>query len=348
MRQVLKVIVLGSIACLLMGFASTWGVNYWQAGRFEEATDNAYIRGDITSLAPRVAGYVTKVNVDDNAMVKAGDVLFTIDDKDYRARLAQTEANLAAARAALANNRAEQQLQQATIIQVDAQRQAAVASRLLTEQNLARALNLVRANVATRAQVEAMQSARDQANSTVEAAEAALAAQRSKLSVIAAQREAAEASIAQATAARDLVRIDLENTVVRAPIDGVIGNRQVRLGRYVTPGQALIDIVPVANIWVVANFKETQLEHMKIGQNVRITVDGFRDVKIEGVVTSFAPGSGSAFSLLPSDNATGNFVRVVQRVPVKISLSGNPLSGRLVPGLSAKVAVWIGSPEEAK
>jgi membrane fusion protein, multidrug efflux system len=341
MRRVLKIVILGSIACLLMGFASTWGVEYWQTGRFEEATDNAYIRGDITSLAPRVSGYVTRVNVEDNAAVKAGDVLFTIDDRDYRARLAQTEANLAAARATLANNRAEHEFQQAVIAQVDAQRQAAVTSQLLAERNLARVLNLVRTQATSQAQVDVMQAQRDQANSNVLAAEAALAAQRRKLAVIAAQKQAAEAAIAQATAARDLVRIDLRNTEVRAPIDGVIGNRQVRLGRYVTPGQALIDIVPVANVWVIANFKETQLEHIRIGQPVRIRVDGFSDVGIEGVVASFAPGSGSAFSLLPADNATGNFVRVVQRVPVKIRLSGNPLPGRLVPGLSAKVAVRI-------
>jgi membrane fusion protein (multidrug efflux system) len=345
MRRVLKIIILGSIACLLMGFASTWGVEYWQTGRFEEATDNAYMRGDITSLAPRVAGYITRINVEDNAAVKAGDLLFTIDDRDYRARLAQTEANLAAARARLANNRAEHDLQQAVIAQVDAQRQAAVASQLLAERNLSRVLNLVRTQATSQAQVDVMQAQRDQANSAVMAAEAALAAQRRRLAVIAAQKQAAEAAIAQATAARDLVRIDLRNTEVRAPIDGVIGNRQVRLGRYVTPGQALIDIVPVADIWVVANFKETQLEHMKIGQPVRISVDGFSDVKIKGVVASFAPGSGSAFSLLPADNATGNFVRVVQRIPVKIRLSSNPMPGRLVPGLSARVAVRISAAE---
>lgn len=341
MRRILKIAILVSIAGLLMGFAGTWGLQYWQTGRFEETTDDAYIRGDITSLAPRVAGYVTKIDVEDNAAVKAGKVLFTIDDRDYRARLAQTEANLAAARATLANNRAEYELQQAIIAQADAQRQATVASQLLAERNLSRVLNLVRTQATSQAQVDVMQAQRDQANSAVVAAEAALAAQRRKLDVIAAQKQAAEAAIAQATAARDLVRIDLRNTEVRAPIDGVIGNRQVRLGRYVTPGQALIDIVPVADVWIIANFKETQLEHIKIGQPVRISVDGFSDVAIEGVVASFAPGSGSAFSLLPADNATGNFIRVVQRVPVKIRLSSNPLPGRLVPGLSAKVAVRV-------
>jgi membrane fusion protein (multidrug efflux system) len=131
--------------------------------------------------------------------------------------------------------------------------------------------------------------------------------------------------------------------VVRAPVDGVIGNRQVRVGRLVAPGAALLDIVPVTDVWIVANFKETQLEHIRPGQHARITVDGYPDETLQGVVDSFAPGSGSAFSLLPADNATGNFVRVVQRVPVKIRFANNPLPGRLVPGLSARVEIDRGS-----
>jgi membrane fusion protein (multidrug efflux system) len=149
--------------------------------------------------------------------------------------------------------------------------------------------------------------------------------------------------VAQARAARDLAQIDLDNTVIRAPVDGVIGNRQVRLGRLVAPGASLLDLVPVTDVWVVANFKETQMEHLRPGQRVRIEVDGYANARLEGVVDSFAPGSGAAFSLLPADNATGNFVRVVQRVPVKIRLVRNPLPGRLVPGLSARVAVDGGS-----
>ena len=322
MRSFLKIGILGGLACLLMGFASTWGVEYWQTGRFEEATDNAYIRGDITSLAPRVAGYVTSLNVEDNAVVKAGDLLFKIDDKDYRARFAQTEANIAAAHAALANNRAEHEFQQATIAQAAAQRQAATASQLLSERNLARVLNLVRTNATSQAQVDLMEAARDQANATVAAAEAAVSAQRRKLDVIRAQKQAAEAALAQATAARELVRIDLANTEVRAPIDGVVGNRQIRLGRYVTPGQAVIDIVPVANVWVIANFKETQLTKIRPGQKAEVRVDTFSGTVFTGTVDSISAGTGSRFSLLPPENATGNWVKVVQRVPVKILLDG--------------------------
>jgi membrane fusion protein (multidrug efflux system) len=161
--------------------------------------------------------------------------------------------------------------------------------------------------------------------------------------VLASQLEAAVAAMAQAEAARDLAQIDLDNTVVRAPIDGVVGNRQVRLGRLVAPGTSLLDIVPVNDVWVVANFKETQIEHIRPGQRARVTVDGYPHRTIEGFVDSFAPGSGSAFTLLPTDNATGNFIRVVQRVPVKIRFSSNPLPGRVVPGLSARVEIDRGS-----
>jgi membrane fusion protein, multidrug efflux system len=167
-------------------------------------------------------------------------------------------------------------------------------------------------------------------------------AQQQRIAVLAAQREAAIAAVAQAEAARDIAQIDLENTVVRAPVSGVVGNRQVRIGRLVAPGGSLLDIVPL-DVWVVANFKETQLEHIRPGQAVRIAVDSYPGEAFEGVVDSFAPGSGSAFSLLPPDNATGNFVRVVQRVPVKIRFVGKPMPGRVVPGLSARVEIDRGN-----
>ncbi len=175
------------------------------------------------------------------------------------------------------------------------------------------------------------------------AASATVEAQQQRIAVLATQREAAVAAVAQAQAARDLAQIDLGHTVVRAPVDGVIGNRQVRIGRLVAPGAALLDIVPVNDVWVVANFKETQVEHIRPGQRARITVDGYPNERIEGVVDSFAPGSGSAFTMLPVDNATGNFIHVVQRVPVKIRFANNPLPGRLVPGLSARVEIDLGS-----
>lgn len=315
----------------------------WASADADASTDNAYVRGDITSLASRVGGYVTAVEVEDNQNVRAGDVLFRIDDRDYRARLAQAEANVEAAVARLANADQEIRLQHISVGQADAQRRAAVADLTLARQTNERRRALVDAGFVTRAQVDESDAARLRAEAGLSASTASTDAQRQRIDVLAAQREAAVAAIAQAEAARELARIDLENTVVRAPISGVVGNRQIRVGRLVAPGVALLDIVPVGDLFVVANFKETQVERIRPGQEARIRIDGYPDLTLDGVVDSFAPGSGSSFSLIPPDNATGNFVRVVQRVPVKIRLRGNPLQGRLVPGLSARVEIQTGA-----
>jgi membrane fusion protein (multidrug efflux system) len=297
------------------------------------------VRGDVTSLAPKVGGYVTAVQVADNQTVRAGDVLFRIDDRDYRARLAQAEANVEAAQARLASIDAETSLQRATIRQATAQRQSGLAELNLARKTSDRRRELIRSSAVSQAQVDESDAALSKAEAAVAAAAATIEAQKQRIAVLASQREAAVAAVAQAEAARDLAQIDLDNTVVHAPVDGVIGNRQVRIGRLVAPGASLLDIVPVRDVWVVANFKETQVEHIRPGQRVRIIVDGYRHTTLDGVVDSFAPGSGSAFSMLPTDNATGNFVRVVQRVPVKIRFTNNPLPGRLVPGLSARVDI---------
>ncbi|OCP25162.1 MULTISPECIES: HlyD family secretion protein [unclassified Ensifer] len=333
--------VVGLLLCLgaVIAVAGGWA---WARPSGEVSTDNAYVRGDVTSLAPKVGGYVTTVEVDDNQTVGTGQVLFRIDDRDYRARLAQAVANVEAAQARLINVNAESELQRALIRQAEAQRRSAVAEMNLATKAYGRRRELIRSNTISQAHVDESDAARSRAEASVSAASATVEAQQQRIAVLAAQREAAVAAVAQAEAARDLAQIDLESTVVRAPVSGVVGNRQVRVGRLVAPGNALLDIVPVAGVWVVANFKETQLEHIRPGQRARIRVDGYPNEALEGVVDSFAPGSGSAFSLLPADNATGNFVRVVQRVPVKIRFAGNPLPGRLVPGLSARVAIELG------
>ena len=331
--------VIGSLLCLGSVMIVVAGWTYAHSG--ETSTDNAYIRGDVTSLAPKVAGYVTAVEVQDNQTVHAGDVLFRIDDRDYRARLAQAEANVEAAQARLANVDAEIPLQDALIRQAEAQKRSSVAEMNLATKASDRRRELIRTNAVSQAQVDESNAALSKAEAAVSAAAATVEAQKQRIAVLASQREAAVAAVAQAQAARDLAQIDLDNTVVQAPVDGVIGNRQVRVGRLVAPGTSLL--VPIRDVWVVANFKETQIEHIRPGQRVRIIVDGYSNQPLQGVVDSFAPGSGSAFSMLPTDNATGNFVRVVQRVPVKIRFASNPLPGRLVPGLSARVDVDHGS-----
>ncbi|MGB3389627.1 MAG: HlyD family secretion protein [Pseudaminobacter sp.] len=323
---------IGAVAVVTAGWV-------WAGAGSTISTDNAYVRADLTSLAPKVAGYVTAVEVVDNQAVRAGDVLFRIDDRDYRARLAQAEANVEAAQARLANVDAEIQLQHALVRQAEAQKLAAVAELEFATKASDRRRELVRSSAVSRAQVDESDAARSRAEAGVSAATATVEAQKQRITVLAAQREAALAGVAQACAARDLAQIDLDNTVVRAPVDGVVGNRQVRVGRLVAPGASLIDLVPVRNVWVVANFKETQIEHIRLGQRVRVAIDAYPEQMFEGEVDSFAPGSGSAFSLLPADNATGNFVRVVQRIPVKIRVLDNPIPGRLVPGLSARVEI---------
>jgi membrane fusion protein (multidrug efflux system) len=327
---------LGAVAVVASGW--TWARSYGEA-----STDNAYVRGDVTSLAPKVAGYVTTVEVEDNQSVRAGDVLFRIDDRDYRARLAQAAANVEAAQARLTNVDADTQLQHALIRQAEAQKRSSEAEMTLAIKASDRRRELIRTSSVSQAQVDESDAARSRAEASVSAASATVEAQQQRIAVLATQREAAVAALAQTRAARDLAQIDLDSTVVHAPVAGVIGNRQVRIGRLVAPGAPLLDIVPVNDVWVIANFKETQIEHIRPGQRARITIDGFPNEMLEGVVDSFAPGSGSAFSLLPADNATGNFIRVVQRVPVKIRFVGNPLPGRLVPGLSARVEIDLGS-----
>lgn len=342
MAQLSKKKLAGLVLCLGAVVVVTAGWSYARTIG-QTSTDNAYIRGDVTSLAPKVAGYVTAVDIEDNQTVRAGDVLFRIDDRDYRARLAQAVADVEAAQARLTNVDAEVQLQHALVRQADAERRAAVAQLNLAKITSDRGHKLLRSSAVGQEEVDERDAALSKADAGVSAASATLDAERQRIAVLATQREAAIAAVAHAQAVRDLAQIDLDDTVVRAPVDGVIGNRQVRIGRLVAPGTPLVDIVPVNDVWVVANFKETQVEHLQPGQRVRITVDGYPDQILDGVVDSFAPGSGSAFSMLPADNATGNFVRVVQRVPVKIRFANNPLPGRLVPGLSARVEIDRGS-----
>ena len=334
--------LVGLLLCLsaVVVLAAGWAVLRFDA---EAYTDNAYVRGNVTSIAPRVGGYVTTVAIGDNQVVQAGDVLFRIDDRDYRARLAQAGATVEAALARLTNVDAQIELQHALVRQAQAQELSAKAELTLASKASSRHRELVRSHTISQAAVDESDAARSRAEAAVAAAAAAIDAQQERIAVLSTAREAAAAAVDQARAARDLAQIDLDNTVVRAPVDGIVGNRQVRVGRLVSPSAPLLDLVPVDDVWIVANFKETQVGRIRPGQRVRITVDAYPEETFAGEVDSFAPGSGSAFSLLPADNATGNFVRVVQRVPVKIRLVDNPLPGRLVPGLSARVEIDGGS-----
>lgn len=302
-------------------------------------TDNAYVQGDITSIAPKVSGYVTDVMVDDNTPVKKGDVLFRIDDRDYRARRSQALANTATAKANVMNAEASIALQKATITQAEAQNKAAVAALEQTRQELNRQRRMRNESATSERLFEAAQSMFTQAVAAQEGTLANLEVQQKKLDVAQAQLESAKGMLAQAEAALMIAELDLQNTIISAPVAGVTANRKVRPGRYAVPGSPLLDVVPTDSVWVVANFKETQLQGIAPGQAVNIRVDGYPNVVLRGRVDSLAAGTGSAFSLLPPDNATGNFIRIVQRVPVKITLAEHELRGRLVPGLSVRVTI---------
>ncbi len=334
-------------AGIVLGLACAGGFqgwNWWATARDRESTDNAYVRADITAVGPKVSGYVAAVLVDDNEIVDAGAILVRIDDSDFRAQADRARAAVAQIEAAAEHLERRKQLQLALIREADAAVRAAHADMDLTQRNLARATKLV-ANGWTPERSHDIATADSQrAGATLARVEAAAAAARAQLAVIESEVAQVAARRQEADASLRLASIALDDTVIRAPVSGVIGNKRVRPGEYIRPGAVLMSVVPVEAVWVVANFKETQLARIRVGQIANVAVDGYPDVAIRGIVDSLAPASGAAFSLLPPDNATGNFTKIVQRVPVKIRLAPNhPLSGRLVPGLSVDVAVDLRS-----
>src|SRR5581483_6498038 len=307
--------------------------------RFQETTDNAYVEGDISVISPQIEGKVATVPVGDNQAVKAGDVLATIEDADYKAKLAQAEAQVAAAEASVGTIDSQITWQQTKIDQVAAQQRSAAAELTRAKTVYDRYKKMIVDKVIGTQELDEATAAylKEQAAVTETAAE--LAAEQTQLGVYQTSRKEAEAKHAEADAARKLAQIDLDRTVIRAPIDGVVGNRAVRVGQYVKAGSQLLSLVPT-DVHVVANFKETQLDRMRPGQQVAISVDAFPSQKLVGTVESFAPASGAEFSLLPEENATGNFTKIVRRVPVRIALpANNPLHGLLRPGLSVVVDV---------
>jgi membrane fusion protein, multidrug efflux system len=326
---------------LAIGVGAAWyGHNWWTVGRFIESTDDAYVGGDVTVIAPRVPGFITEVAVTDNQAVKAGDVLLRIDDRDYRASLAKAVATVAGARATLANLDATRRLQQAVIAQAEAGIAATDAETERARDDQAR-YRILAARAA--ASVESFQKADadyKQAVAAGQRAHAALDAAQRQLDVIDTQKQQAEAALAGAIADRDTAELNLGYTVLRAPIDGTIGNRSARTGAYATVGAQLLSVVPANGLWVDANFKENQLAAMRPGLPVTIEADVLPGHEFHGHVASLAPATGAQFSVLPPENATGNFTKIVQRVPVRIALDGAAASlGLLRPGLSVTASV---------
>jgi membrane fusion protein (multidrug efflux system) len=326
---------------LAVGAGGAWyGHNWWTVGRFIQSTDDAYVGGDVTVIAPRVSGFITQVAVTDNQAVKAGDLLLRIDDRDYRAALAKAVATVAGARATLANLDATTRLQQAAIAEAEADIAASDAEIQRSRDDQSRYRDLAARAAASVQSFQKADADYKQALAGGLRVRAALEAAQRQLDVIDTRKQQAQAALAAAIADRDTAQINLGYTELRAPIDSTVGNRSAQIGGYATAGAQLISLVPAHGLWVDANFKENQLAGMHPGLPVTIEADVLPDRQFHGRVASLAPATGAQFSVLPPENATGNFTKIVQRVPVRIRLEGNAASlGLLRPGLS--VTAWV-------
>ncbi|MGN6093770.1 MAG: HlyD family secretion protein [Luteibacter jiangsuensis] len=336
-----KFIALGAIG---VGVA-LYLVHWWTAGRFVVDTDDAYVGGDITVIASKVPGYVRDVAVTDNQAVHKGDLLVKIDDRDYRAAVDRADAAVAAQEAALRNLDAVERLQQSNIAQAHAGLDAAKAEAIRSRLDDERYRKLVgRAAVS----VESAQRATatfQTARAETDRASAAVAGARQQLDVIATQRRQAEAALAQARAEAEVARLNLSYTELRAPVDGVIGNRRARVGSYAAAATQMLVVVPAHGLWVDANFKEDQLAGMRVGQAVDVRADVLPGRAFKGHIASLAPATGAQFSVLPPENATGNFTKIVQRVPVRVTLDGTDGDlGVLRPGLSVTARIDTKAP----
>jgi len=326
------------LAALLAGvaFGADFGYHYWTVGRFIESTDDAYVKADYTTVAPKVAGYIATVSVNDNDLVRAGQVLARIDDRDFQTALAQARADVKAADAAISNLDAQIELQQSVIGQAKATIDASQASLDFARSEAARSARLISNGAGTQSRAEQSQSLNQQAIAALQRDQAALVAAEKKVPVLQTQRDQTVAQRDRSAAAASQAELNLSYTTITAPVDGVVGARSLRVGQYVTSGTQLMAVVPIHSSYVVANFKETQLTNVRAGQPVAIKIDSFPDLTIKGHVDSVSPASGLEFSLLPPDNATGNFTKIVQRIPVKIVFDDDSLNGLLRSGMSVE------------
>lgn len=329
-----------AFAVIAAGVAGYYGFSYVTHGQYIESTDDAYVKADTAAIAARVNGYVTKVLVADNQTVAAGDILVSIDDADFRARLDQAKAVTASRQAVLDSLASKLQLETKLIEAAQAKVDSALADQKRANADLERARDLRATGSGSRQSYDQAMADASKANAAVDSAMAALAAEREQLAVVESTRAQSQADLDAAKAAEKLTAIDLEHTLIRAPFDGVVGARTVQDGQYVRAGGQLMAVVQLPEVYVIANFKETQAGEMRRGQAVTLSVDAFPDMELSGKIDSFAPATGSEFSLLPPENATGNFTKIVQRLPVKVVVTGDAAALALLrPGMSVKVAV---------
>jgi membrane fusion protein (multidrug efflux system) len=331
-----KIALTAAIAVL----AVAGGGSYWHTHRYLEETDNAYVQADISPVVSKSEGYVTAVRVADNQVVHAGDVLVELDDRDYANREAELVAQVDAKQAALDNLGSRISQQRAEVARAQGALRASQAEELRARDDASRFAELVKSQYATRQRAESAAADATKAAAQVQSDSASVSAQAAALTGYDSLTRQARADLAAAQAQLAQARIDRGNTKVRAAVDGVASKHSVQLGELVRTGTQLLNIVQTSSTYVEANFKETQLARMHSGQPVEFTVDAAPGVKFRGVVDSLSPASGTKFSLLPTDSATGNFTKIVQRVPVKVRVMA-PLNWQalLRPGLSAVVSV---------
>jgi membrane fusion protein (multidrug efflux system) len=335
-----KTLALAGLALALTTGGVGYGRYWWATGRFIESTDDAYAGGNVTPVSPHVAGFVSQILVTDNQYVHAGQLLIRLDERDFRAAFDHAEAVATGRQAALAALEAKYVLQQAMIRQAEANLRAKIAQAIFAAEDAVRYRNLALTSYGTRQNAERTSAAEDEAQSATQSAQAGLTAARQQLTVLEAEIAEARAGVAQAKADLETARLNLGYTEIRSPIDGYVGNRAAQVGAYVASNAYLLSVIPAHGLWVDANFKEDQLAHMRSGQPATIVADVLPDKVFHGHVLSLAPGTGAVFSVIPPENATGNFTKIVQRVPVRIALDdGEARLGALRPGLSTTVSV---------
>jgi membrane fusion protein (multidrug efflux system) len=344
-RRSRRLVLTLGIALFLIAAAAAYGSYYWVVGRFLESTDDAYVQADSTIIAPKVSGYLSEVLVEDNQPVKANQPLAKIDDRDYVASLDQAKADVATAQADVENATAALAQQQAVIAQARATVAVDQANLIYAEQENTRYGTLANQGSGSVETAQQAASRRDTARATLTRDTAAVTAAEQQVAILQAQLAKTKAALQHYQAVQEQAQLNLSYTNIIAPIDGVVGNRSLRVGEYVQAGTQLMAVVPLAAVYVVANFEETQLAGIRKGAPVSIVVDTYSRATVKGHVDSIAPASGEEFALLPPDNATGNFTKIVQRIPVKIAIDPNdPLRGELRPGMSVTATVDIRAP----
>jgi membrane fusion protein (multidrug efflux system) len=335
-----RTVILGAAAALAIMAAGYYGAQYWTTGRFMVSTDDAYVRAHTTTLAAKVPGYIAEVLASDNAPVRTGEVIACIDDGDFRIAVDAARAKVASQQAAIERIGRQVEAALAAVEQARAQLASAQAGAIRAKSEFERSQALAAKDFASKQSFDAALAARDQTAAAVSAGQAALDGAQANVEVLKAQQNEAARGLDELRTALVKAERDLAFTEIRAPIDGVIGNRAMQVGDYVQTGQRLASVVPLDNVYIDANFKETQLARLQPGQRVAIRVDALPEHAVEGVVDSVSPASGAVFSLLPPENATGNFTKIVQRVPVRIRVPQDVAGGNVLrPGLSVVVSV---------